>query len=202
MRGKTIIGVAVGVTLWLGAVGAGLCALQRFSSRAGPAYLPGPAADAFLSAHRRPGRPLVVMAVHPLCPCSDASLAELGDLLARSHGTCDALLLQYQPANGLPDWPVDNAPRQLGGVTVPVLLDRGGVIGASLGAATSGHTVFVNERGEIRFHGGLTVARDHRGRAPGQDAILENLAGGEPALTSAPVYGCTFGPECRDDTSP
>jgi hypothetical protein len=79
---------------------------------------------------------------------------------------------------------------------VPVILDRGGAIGTALGAATSGHTVLIDAGGEIRFHGGLTIARDHRGRSPGQDAILEILAGGQPALKSTSVYGCTFGPEC------
>ncbi len=202
MSRRTVIRLVAGIVLWLAGIFAGFCALQRYSLTPGPAFAPQPAAQEFLAAQRRPGRALIVMAIHPLCPCTDASLAELGDLLARSRGACDAVLLQYQPATGVPDWPVDATPQKLGGVTVPVYLDRGGVIGAALGAATSGHTVFVDAHGDIRFHGGLTLARDHRGRAPGQDAILDVLGGGHPSLSTAPVFGCTFGPDCQAPLPP
>jgi hypothetical protein len=134
--------------------------------------------------------------IHPHCPCSDASLAELGDLLARSRGGCDALLLQYHPIEDSPDWERDVSPREIGGVPVRLVLDRGGKMAVALGAGTSGHVVFADAQGVLRFAGGLTTARGHRGRAPGQDAILEILAGGKPALTTAPVYGCAIAPEC------
>ena len=179
------MGLVGSLALWIFGILAGFSLLQHYSLTAGPANHAASSAQAVLGAHRTPGRPLLVMAVHPLCPCTASSLAELGDLLARSRGACDALLLQFQPLNGKPDWPVSDAPVQLGGVKVRVVLDHGGKIGASLGAATSGHTVFVDASGEIRFQGGLTLARDHRGRSPAQDAVLQMLAGRHPSLTSA-----------------
>jgi hypothetical protein len=87
----------LGLAVWIAGLVAGFVSLQIYAAKAGPAHAPTPAARGFLAAHRTPGRPLLVMAVHPRCPCTDASLAELGDLLARSRGTCDALLLQFQP---------------------------------------------------------------------------------------------------------
>ncbi len=138
------------------------------------------------------------MAVHPRCPCTDASLAELGDLLARSQGGCDALLLQYHPAG----WPTGPAFQMLGGRRVPGGPDPDGRLAAALGAETSGHCVLVDASGAIRFYGGLTIARGHRGRSPAQDAILEVVAGGKPSLTSAPVYGCELGPVCRQESTP
>ena len=197
MPRKTLIGLVGSLALWISGILGSFALLQKYALTAGPVAQPRNAAHAVLAAHLTPGRPLVAMAVHPLCPCTDSSLAELSDLLARSHGACDAVLIQFQPLNGTPEWPVDDSPRKLGGIAVPVVLDRGGNIGAALGAVTSGHTVLLDEHGEVRFHGGLTIARDHRGRSPGQDAILDILAGGHPSLSSAPVYGCTFGPECR-----
>ena len=196
---KTVIGLVGSLALWISGILAGFALLQQYSLTAGPMDKTEVSAHAVLNAHRTPGRPLLVMAVHPRCSCTDASVAELGDLLARSRGTCDALLLQFHPLDGTPDSLVDLSPRQLGGVKVPVLLDRGGKIGAALGAATSGHTVFVDASGEIRFNGGLTTARDHRGRSPGQNAILDMLGGGCSSLTSAPVFGCTFRPEGRPE---
>lgn len=185
------------MALWVGCIVAAFGALQFYAVKAGPAHAPAQGATPFLNQHRQAGRPLLVMAVHPLCPCSEASLAELGDLLARSRGTCDALLLQFHPEDGLADWPAGPASRQLGGVNVPVVLDRGGAKAAAIGAATSGHALLVDARGEIRFQGGITVSRGHRGRAPAQDAILAIVAGGQPALASAPVYGCALEAPCQ-----
>ncbi|MEO5959848.1 MAG: RedB protein [Opitutaceae bacterium] len=197
-----LIGLGAGVALWAVGIAVGFAALQRHSAIPGTTHTPSASADAFFRVHRQPGRSLLVMAVHPLCPCTDASLAELGDLLARSRGTCDALLLQYHPARGTPDWPVDPSPRHLGGVSVPILLDRDGQIASALGAETSGHAVFVDAGGTVRFHGGLTIARGHRGRSPAQDAVLDTLGGRPTKLTSAPVFGCSLGPECRPDAKP
>jgi hypothetical protein len=187
--------------LWIFGILAGFSLLQRYSLTAGPAHKADPSAHAILAAHRAPGRPLLVMAVHPRCPCTDSSLAELGELLARSRGACDAVLLQFQPDKAKADWPAGAATRQLGGVNVPVIPDRGGRISAALGAATSGHAVLVDAQGAIRFQGGLTIARDHRGRSPGQDAILAVLAGGCAPVSSAPVFGCTLGPECGGEAA-
>lgn len=192
---RITIGLGAGVALWVACLATGFAALQRYSAKSGPAHAPRDAAQ-FFSAHRAAHRPLLVMAVHPRCPCSEASLAEMGDLLARSHGECDGLLLQYHPEQDAADWPADALPARLGGVAVKVVLDRGGQLAAMLGAATSGHVLFADAGGALRFTGGLTLGRGHRGRSPAQDAILEILHGGNAALTSAPVYGCALEPVC------
>jgi hypothetical protein len=196
MSPKKVLCLAVGATLWFAGITITFCALQRYSMSPGAAHAPDGEIDAFFATHRQPGRPLLVMAIHPLCPCTDASIDELGDLLARSHGSCDALLLQYHPLHGTPEWPVDTSPRKLGGIAVKVVLDPDGKIAATLGAETSGHVVFMDREGAVRFHGGLTIARGHDGRSPAQDAILEVLAGGRPTLNSAPVFGCALESKC------
>ena len=175
--------------LWLAGLVGGFAALQAYAGRPGDLTEPGPGASAWLESHRRPGRPLVVMAVHARCPCTDASLAELGDFLARTQGACDALLLRYSPeaANGAGGGEM----RVLGGVSVPVLADPAGRLAANLGALTSGSAILMDATGHIRFHGGLTLERGHRGRSPAQDALLSLVeAKDNPALGMAPVYGC------------
>ncbi len=191
--------LAIGALAWLGGIGASLGALQRYAATAGRAQSPRVDASDLVAAHRTPGHGLVIMAVHPLCPCTKASLAELGDLLARSRDTCAALILEYQPLRPPADWPRGEASLELGGRSIPVVSDRGGRLASALGAQTSGHVVFVDQRGTIRFHGGLTIARGHRGRAPAQDAILTALTGGQPTLASAPVYGCALEAECKTE---
>jgi hypothetical protein len=91
---------------------------------------------------------------------------------------------------------------ELGGVRVPVVADRAGEQALRLGALTSGHAIFADSAGVIRFRGGLTLARSHRGRSPAQDAILAQLAGQAVRLPVAPVYGCALLPECTTDALP
>src|SRR5882762_1395641 len=95
MVSKRTFGLAFLAITWLAAIAAGFTALQSYSAKPGSAGDPRNGASPFIAAHQKPGRPLLVMAIHPECPCTDASLSELGDLLSRSHGACDALLLKY-----------------------------------------------------------------------------------------------------------
>jgi len=174
---------------WLASLVGGFAALQAYAGRPGRLAEPGPRASAWLEAHRRPGRPLVVMAVHARCPCTDASLAELGDFLARTRGACDALLLRYSP-HGNPGESSGEI-RVLGGVNVPLLADPTGSLAADLGALTSGSVIMMDAAGRVRFHGGLTLERGHRGRSPAQDAMLALVTKpNDTALGIAPVYGC------------
>lgn len=193
--------LAAGFAVWLAALAVSSAALHYYSSVEGGVAAPQAGATALLDRYRQPGRPLVAMALHPNCSCSEASLAELGDLLACSRGTCDAVLLEFQPSSGTAHWPAPKA-RELGGVQVRAIADVDGKVARQLGALTSGHVVFVDAQGAIRFRGGITVSRGHRGRAPGQDAILATLGGQPAALATTPVYGCALLPECAADAAP
>lgn len=188
-RPRTRLAFAL-VALWVAGLAGGFVALQAYAGRPGRLASPGVAGSAWLEAHRRPGRALVVMAIHARCPCTDASLAELGDFLSRSHGACDVVLVRYTPdeAASLRDRDV----RVLGGVSVPVVADPDGRLSAGLGARTSGSVVLVDAAGQIRFRGGLTLARGHRGASPAQAVMLAALTGAPTANTSAPVYGCAL----------
>lgn len=184
--------IAAATPVWVLGVLAGLGWLGLYAREKGDQHVLSPEGAAWMEARRSTGRPLLVMAVHPRCPCSAASLAELGDLLARSRGGCDALLLEYAPPEPL-RWSAPSAFRELGGVSVPVIPDTEGRLAAYLGALTSGHTVVLDEHGAVRFQGGLTGSRGHRGRSPAQDAILASISGRTHPTTNAPVYGCRLG---------
>jgi hypothetical protein len=199
MPRRTLVILALSALTWVGCIAAGFAAIQRYANTAGIAGATERLPDEVLASHRRPDRPLLVMAVHPLCPCTEASLAELGELLARSAGRCDALVLEYSPSSPVPGWRPTAAQRTLSGIPIPVLADRDGALAARLGAHTSGHVALADANGAIRFRGGLTIARGHRGRSPAQDAILNVIAGKPAALTSAPVYGCGLENGCTTE---
>ena len=150
------------------------------------------------------------MAVHPKCPCTSASLAEFGDFLARAGDRCDGLIVQIAPSastGGGPDWQPAAPTRSLGGRSVPVVADADGRLAAVLGAETSGHIVLIDAGGAVRFCGGITLSRGHRGRSPAQDAMLAALSSstagdGAPvelcgaSMHAAPVYGCPLQEPC------
>jgi hypothetical protein len=83
----------LGVVMWIACIVVSFGILQRYAATAGEARAPAHDAEALIARYRQPNHGLIVMAVHPECPCTDASLAELGDLLARSEGRCTALVL-------------------------------------------------------------------------------------------------------------
>jgi hypothetical protein len=188
MMSKRTFGLVFLATTWLAAIAAGFTVLQNYSSKPGLAGDPKTEASGFIVAHQKSGRPLLVMAIHPECPCTEASLSELGDLLIRSHGAFDTLLLKYHA----PGWSAGESTTRVGAANVPVMLDLDGKIAASLGAETSGYTLFYDAAGAVRFQGGITIARGHVGRAEGQDVILKLISGENLPLAHTRVYGCAL----------
>jgi hypothetical protein len=165
---------------WAVASLAGLGALGAYAARPGAS---GAAATHWPGGSRVPGpagRPALVLFLDARCPCSAASLGELGQIMARAPGPVDAFVV----ASG-------------GGGTPPA----GAVAGARLvadprateagrfGVVTSGHALLFDADGRLRFSGGITPARGHQGDSFGSAAILARLAG-RPAPAEAPVFGC------------
>lgn len=182
--------------LWLGAVVTGLGALQYHSTKPGKVGSATPNREEFLAAQRTPGRSLLVMALHPRCPCSEASLGELSELIARQPGRCDVLLLYFQPEGDTTGWTLPRPEESLGVANARAMADPGGRMAASLGAITSGHVLLVDADGALKFNGGITPGRGHRGHADGQDAILASFTGQVCPISQAPVFGCPLTPEC------
>lgn len=192
MRSSRTLILVAGFLLWAGCVAAAFCGLQRYSATPGEQREPTLDAERVLSELRQPGRALMVMALHPRCPCSDASLYEMQRLLAEIGDSCDGVILWYHPrikAAGWPSRPNEMAP---GKARARVVDDPDGELSSALGALTSGHVTLVDASGRVRFTGGLTISRGHRGPSPGQVAIRQILGGEPPVATSAPVFGCSL----------
>ena len=75
---------------------------------------------------------------------------------------------------------------------VRVLADGDGAAAAVFGAATSGHVLFYDAAGALRFSGGITAARGHQGPSAGGEAILTAMRGGEPGRERALTFGCSL----------
>jgi len=142
---------------------------------------------------RAPDRPTLVMLVHPHCPCSRASLAELDRIMTRVSGRLSAHVLFVLPSGVSEGWERgaswDSIARVPG---VLVHVDDGGREAARFGAFTSGQTVLYDAHGQLRFSGGITPARGHEGDSAGADAVVAVVQGAAPAAPRTPVFGCSL----------
>jgi hypothetical protein len=159
---------------------------------------------------------LLIVAIHPLCSCTRATLEELETSAAGWKEPYRAEFLIYSPKGESQkdgtlrgvgsaaefDWRrsayVSAAQRAL---HARVVMDAGGAAAARLGALTSGEVLYysaANGRGERRllFSGGVTGGRGMVGENGGIEALeravreTELSSGADRAGAHTPVYGC------------
>ena len=179
------------VVIWLVAITAGFGVLYQYQAAAGPA-MRAPAVWPAESVISRDGeRPLLLVFLHPHCPCSRASVAELGRLLQRVRDRVSARVLLVRPAGVEPGWEstrLRDLRAALPAVTVAV--DEEGREAARFGAATSGVCMLYDRQGRLMFAGGITALRGHEGDSLGQERIVSLVGGGAADRNDSPVFGC------------
>lgn len=171
----------------------GIWLLARHASDVGaagaaPVSLPAALAAALDWHH---DQPLLVLAAHPQCPCLDSTLDELERVLAAADAVTVRTLV-FAPTHRPEAWcdedDVRLAPCGRNGAVLP---DRDGWLAARLGCLTSGHVLVYDPAGALRFSGGVTGSRGHRGDNPGARALAAALAAADSApVAHPPVYGC------------
>ncbi|PHQ33863.1 thioredoxin domain-containing protein [Rhodopirellula bahusiensis] len=135
----------------------------------------------------------IVMAVHPKCPCTVASVNELNRLLDKVDDNVRCRFLVFHPVNSTPDWMNGKISSRLACIPRSVIqADEGGETAFELGMKTSGAVIVFDPRGKSRFHGGITVSRNHEGDNLGVRSISMLIQGKTPPLTTTPVYGCSL----------
>ena len=147
------------------------------------------------------GRPLVVLALHPRCPCSRASLTEFGAIVRDEGTTADVVILLGAPDDADGAWLASDVARRAATAAeaIPgarVVLDKGGRIGSRLGLRTSGHVLVYDADGRLAYSGGVTRSRGMLGPSGGGRAMRRALhAPGTVTgieASGAPVYGCAL----------
>ena len=183
--------IVASVTLWAVIIGIGLSSMVRYEMIAGPSATTVPRWPADSSLLHRADRPTLVMAVHPRCPCSRASLQELRELVSRNPRGARVYVLFYTPKHAGVDWTRadswENAELIPGAV---VIRDEEGIEAQRFGARTSGQVLLYDNGGRLAFSGGITAARGHAGSNEGTDSVESILSGKIPARSTFPVYGC------------
>ena len=204
--GTNNVAFVAGGLLWIVTLGAGLSLMWRYENAPGLDLHTAPKTWP-LSSRIVPskGRPLLVMMLHPQCPCSMASLGELALIMARAQGTLDAHVVFYKAPGTAPDWHETDSWRAASRIPgVSLNLDPERAEQRRFGAATSGHTLFFDRDGVLQFSGGITPSRGHSGDNAGRTAIISLLMQAQPERRSTFVFGCSLlldsCPTCRESS--
>ncbi len=184
-KGATIL-LAV---IWIGAIALGTRAIVEYSLMAGNPVIPTPRQ----SPDAAPDRGRLVLAIHPHCPCTRASISELARLVSRAGDSIEAHALVYRPEQMDDAWAHTGAWDELLRMPgVQVRVDPGGREAAALGITVSGGVVLFDGAGKPVFGGGITSSRGHEGPSVGQESILSWIRGRTVKHASAPVFGCSI----------
>lgn len=184
--------VALGVFFWAGAILAGFSFLNTYQSTPGKSQV---ALADWPAQSQIPnnGRFRAIMFVHPKCPCSTASLAELGVLLARAP-KLQTFVVFTQPEGAAQSWTADSALYRKA-KAIPgsqVLIDRDGKEAKLFGVETSGHLCLFDAQNHLVFNGGVTARRGHEGDNAGLDSVVRLVHGHQSELKKTNVFGCAF----------
>ncbi len=142
---------------------------------------------------RDPDGSTMVVAIHPKCSCTQASVSELARLLSRRKSLVVHALV-YTPADESVDWSRTETRRRLEQIPgVSILPDIDGVEQRRFGLVASGHVLLYGRRGELRFSGGITPSRGHEGDSIGRQMLLRALADDRGENFVSSIFGCTIG---------
>ena len=186
---------------------AGFAALMAFDESPGTAAgapVQWPANTRLAS---RPGRPLLLVFIHPLCSCTGATVAELATLWNLPEGVRmpETVFVAVEPSDasdgGHGDYPVSSRASWFGKVSAlpgtKVVRDAGGVEARRFHAGTSGYVLLYGSNGALLFQGGVTGSRGHEGDNLGLSQLRTALSAGDLAPVNArvrtsPVFGCSL----------
>ncbi len=181
--------------VWIALVTAGFASLVVYERYPGADVASSLKAESTL----QPETWTLLVAVHPRCPCTRATVDELESLLRRYPADVDCHALVYHPPGLEKEWLELSLVEQLRALPrVTLSGDSDGRKLAALGMETSGAIRLIDPAGKVRFHGGITASRGHRGFNPGSQIIESLLRGEAITLDHAPVYGCRMRPAPKE----
>ena len=181
----------IGLLAWAAVAVLGFWGLAVYETRPGCEADPPPNWPYGSRLRRDPGRPTLLMFLHPHCSCSRASLEELAGLLPANSYDLRAFVVFCKP-DGAPDsWEKTALWQQAVGMKgIDVCWDDQDEERRRFGARTSGQVLLFDPRGHLSYSGGITPARGQTGANPGRSAVEAVLRGQPPPSRSGPVFGC------------
>lgn len=177
--------------MWLAIVASGLYVVWAYDNRPGagaaaPAQWPS---DSSLT--RAANGSTLLFLAHPQCSCTQASLDELAEVLARATRPPRTYVLFLEPSTSEAGWDETALWRRAQALPrVVAMHDQDGVEARRFGVETSGQTLLYDATGALIFTGGITGSRGHAGENAGELALVALLTRGESTRHSSSVFGC------------
>ena len=186
--------ILAGAGLWIAVAGWGMKGLTDYSFAPGePAVAPRrwPAESSLPFA---PGKFTFVAALHPECPCSRATVAQLEHILDRTSGRLSVVVLFDARNTELSESDSALLARVRAMPDVRIINDGDGAEMDRFQFRTSGEIRLYQPDGTLVFEGGITASRGHVGDNPGQTAVVAAIQRGASAATPVrtPVFGCSL----------
>jgi hypothetical protein len=179
------------LVIWGLVVASGILLVEGYGARRGEAGSPPSQWPEESLVRRRVDRSTLLMFLHPQCPCSQASIEELGFILKQCGLRVSAHALLLSPIHRSDGWGKSAIEDAIGALPdVNVWPDRGGAEARRFRVATSGHVVLYDAQGRLTFSGGITAARGHQGDNDGRAAVIDRILGKQESRSWGPVFGC------------
>jgi hypothetical protein len=140
------------------------------------------------------GKPALLVFLHPMCPCSRATLDELNGVLSRVPKTAlPEIHLLFVRSIRNPDWNGGDLWERASGIPNAIRQwDEGGRIAVRFAARTSGATLLYGVKKDLLFQGGITGSRGHEGDNLGAERLLAALETGRRAANLTQLFGCAL----------
>jgi hypothetical protein len=181
-----------GVILWLSIAVGGVFYLARYENTpAAEAALHPPVFPPESRIERADGRPTLIFFAHPKCPCTRASLRELARLMTDTGGKLQAYVVFIKPEGAGEEWTKTDLRASAEAIpNVRVLIDEDERETSIFNAQTSSLTLLYDRDGNLRFSGGITIARGHEGDNAGRRAVFEIVSEAAGKTVETAVFGC------------
>ena len=196
------LGVCLMFLLWLGLIAGGYAWSLRYGFATGKALEAPLVLPSSLGLPSPLPRAQLFLALHPHCPCSRATVAELAKIISQTADSRDITVLMYKPASQPDSWLNGSLLDDCRRMNCRIRPDPDGLLAASLGGFTSGNVVLYDVNGKLRYQGGITASRGHEGDNLGELAVVEAIHGRGLRLQSLPVFGCAIQPEGKIKKDP
>src|SRR5438132_6850827 len=104
LPGAASFGLSVAIVLWAAIVAAGFAYVLEYETTPGDSDVPPTHWPAGSSLVPRPNRVNLVLAAHPRCPCTRATIDELAELMAQERQVIVAHVLVFKPGKSESGW--------------------------------------------------------------------------------------------------
>jgi len=178
---------------WLTVIIIGFAAVLRYETTPGIKSQPPTIWPNCTTIKREPNSSTLILAVHPHCPCTRATLSELSEIMSHTQNRLRAYVLFLSPSDFAPGW--EKTDLWYSAKSIPqttVISDINGAESARFNCATSGQALVYDAKGTLRFNGGITSARGHQGDNAGRDAIVALARSGSADREQTLVFGCAL----------